>query len=262
VNYDMTFNTIVLDSVIGGAPYFAGTPKSPFCVLGHPRTDSEMFGKMAGYTVLLTKWEIYDDKVDKPSVKTNLIDLTFTRAVSKAEEMYPEYDRMVGDGFSRLRELEKEGCTDAVRMGREFGRYLSRPLNDISGGVSKDELGELFTSLTAAVYVMDAVDDLESDFRDGTYNPFLESCKMFVNRGEYMRENVYGVTETLNGAVGDLQRAYVGIRSRMGSLAGVSDNIVYFGIPESARNAVAGKGTAKMSVKNAMDGRRSRTATY
>lgn len=262
VNYDMTFNTIVIDAVAGDGEVFEGTPKSIGCVLRGPKADSDIFRKMAAYTVILTKWEIVDDMEDKPSVKTDLVDLVLGRAISKAEKMYPEYDETVGRGFGRLREMELEGCTDAVRMGKEFGRYLAEPLGDIAGDGDSPAMRGMFADLTAAVYVMDAVDDMEDDFMDGTYNPFLEGCPDFRNRDDYVKGNLYELTGLVNGVIGDLQRDYSAVRKDMKSMTGVTDNIVYLGVPESAKNAVAGRSGARMSVKNAVDLRKKRNATY
>ncbi len=262
VNYDMTFNTIVLNSVMDGDNDFPATPKSAGCVFRKNGSTDRVFSSMAAYTVLLTKWELYDDKCDKPSVKTRFIDLVLSKAIAKAEEEFPEYDRIVGEGFEKLRDLEAEGCTDAVRMGRTFGEALTVPLSDIAGEYDFPALRKLYTDLTTAVYVMDAIDDLEDDFLDDTYNPFIRACARFINRDDYMKENLYEVTALVNGVVKDLQDSYGQVRERMHFMQEVTDNIVFLGIPESAKNAVAGRSAAKMSVKNALDLRKERTSTY
>ena len=262
VNYDMTFNLIILSAVEGGCTEFEGTPASMRCVFRHPKADSDLFRAMAGYTVLLTKWELYDDKVDKPSLKTNFIDLMLSRAISKSEKDYPEFDVTVGEGFRKLRDLEAEECQDAVHMGRVFGEALSAPMETMVDPSMSTDLRELFTSLTAAVYVMDALDDLDSDFMDGTFNPFLIDRESYVNRDEFMSTRMYEMARITKRCMEDLQSAYQKVRPAMSDLTGVADNIVYFGVPESAKNALAGRGEAKMSVKNALDHRTERNATY
>lgn len=262
VNYDMCFNTILLNSVMGGDDSFGKTPRSWRCVFCRPFTDQEMFRRMAAYTILLTKWELYDDRVDKPSLKTQMIDLVLSRAVSKAENEYPEYDRIVGNGFEELRRLEAEGCTDAVRMGQIFGRALTEPLSDIAGESDSEPLRRLYTCLTTAVYVMDAIDDLEDDFTDGTYNPFVRACSRFINREEYMVHNLYNIAQTTNAVLKDLQDTYSEVRKSMSFMKEVTDNIIYLGIPESAKNAISGRGAAKPSIKNALDRRKNRVSTY
>lgn len=262
VNYDMCFNTILLNSVMGGDDSFEKTPKSWRCVFCKPFTDQELFRRMAAYTMLLTKWELYDDRVDKPSLKTQMIDLVLSRAISKAENEYPEYDRIVGNGFEKLRKLEADGCTDAVYMGRIFGQALTEPLSDIAGEYDSEPLRNLYTGLTTAIYVMDAVDDLEDDYIDGTYNPFVRACPRFINRDDYMSHNLYDIAQVVNAVLKDLQDSYSEVRTGMTCMKEVTDNIVYLGIPESAKNAISGRGAAKLSVKNVLERRKSRTSTY
>ena len=261
VNYDMTFNTIMLNSIAGDVLEFDGTDKSILCVFDKPKADSDLMRKIAAYTVLLTKWELVDDSIDKPSMKTNMISLTLGKAITKAERMYPEYDRIVGDGFDRLRDMELAGCTDAVAMGSAFGESLAVALDDFAGDRASKELSDMFVRLSTLVYLMDAVDDLEDDYMDGTYNPFLESCDHFINKRRYVSEHIYDLTDTMNSVVGGLQTAYSTVRDRMRANEGVSDNIIYYGLPESAKNVISGTSHAKASVKNVLAGHRERNSS-
>ena len=262
VNYDMTFNAIVVSAASGADLRFEGTPRSALCVFEGPKAGGEMFRRMAAYTVLLTKWELYDDRVDSPSARTNFIELALGRAIRKAERDEPGFDDRVGKGFELLRKRVAEGCTDAARMGWEFGGALAAPLSEIAGEHDRPEMRPLFSRLAAAVYVVDAVDDLEEDFAAGTYNPFLRGCGGFVNRAEYMRGNAYRVAETINGVMGELQRSYSALRPSMRGLEGVADNIVYLGLPDSARKAMGGGGAPRRGMRGALEGRRARNAEY
>lgn len=281
VNYDMTFNTIILNSIYGDVMDFNGT-KSSFCVLRGPYAKSELMQKMAGYTVLLTKWELVDDYCDKPSKKNKIVSLALNPTIRKAERIYPEYDRIVGEGYTKLRQMELDGCTDAVKMGTEFGKALSISLEDIAGGTSDKNLKDLFTKLTTIIYVMDAIDDLNEDYMDGTYNPFLaryldfmegrddkkecyaNGCNTwcgsshFTNRDDFVNKNLYEITKIMNSVIGDLQTSYSFVRKNMRSSIGVTDNIVMLGIPETAKNVLTGNSVAKASVNNVMKGRKER----
>lgn len=261
VNYDMTFNTLILNAAAGDVLEFGGTKRSPLCVFGRPRADSALLREMAGYTVLLTKWELYDDRIDKPSLKSNLISVALGRAIAQAETDYPAYDEAVGAGFRALHEQELLECTDAIAMGEAFGRALAAPLGQIAGPADSPALHTLFTELTAAVYVMDALDDLESDYRDDTYNPFLRACPHFINRDDYLAHHLYEVAATVNDVMGRLQRAYADVRPQLRTATGITDNIVYFGVPDAAQQALSGRSTARASVKNAIDGSRARNRT-
>ena len=256
VNYDMTFNTILLNSIAGDVLDFEGT-KSRLCVLDRPKADSDLMRKMAAYTLILTKWELQDDESDKPSVKSKLASVTLAKAMEKAVEQFPEYDRMVGEGFSNLRDLEQQGCKDAVLMGRTFGEGLIGALRDIAGEHASDDLDDVFRHLSTVVYLMDVVDDLDEDFMEGTYNPLLPETG-YTNASDFRMKHVYEITSMLNGEIGLLQESYSKVRGQMRCSTGICDNIVYMGIPDSAKRVVMGSSTAKKSVKNMLSNRKQR----
>jgi len=256
VNYDMTFNTILLNGIAGDVLEFEGT-KRKLCVLDRPKADSDLMRRMAGYTLILTKWELHDDDTDKPSLKSKAASTALGKAIAKAESMYPEYDRMVGEGFSNLHDLELQGCTDAVLMGRTFGEGLIGALRDIAGQCASDDLDNVFRQLSTVVYLMDAIDDLDEDFMEGTYNPLLPK-EGYVNAREFRMKNVYSLTEMMNHEIGFLQESYSKVRPQMRAGTGICDNIVYYGIPDSAKKVMMGSSTAKTSVKNVLSNRRQR----
>lgn len=260
VNYDMTFNTIIMNSVTGG-PCDIPQTDPLFCVLRKTGTDSEIFGKMAAYTVLLTKWELVDDDMDKPSVKSSIASVALGRAIAKAERMYPEYDEAVGRGFEELRRMEERKCDDPVLMGNRFGKALVYALKDISGS-DDGSLEGLFVNLTTMVYLMDAVDDLEADYMDGTYNPLLTGYGRFVNKESFINDNLYELTDMMNQVLGNLQMDYSMVRKTMTIDTDLTDNIIYYGIPQSAKSVMSCNCSAKPSLKNACDARLKRNATY
>ena len=256
VNYDMTFNTILLNSIAGDVLDFEGTT-SKLCVLDRPKADSDLLRKMAAYTLILTKWELHDDETDKPSIKSKAASVALGKGIEKAVSMYPEYDRMVGEGFANLHDLEMRGCKDAVLMGRTFGEGLIGALRDIAGNHASDDLDNVFRQLSTVVYLMDAIDDLDEDYMAGTYNPLLPETG-FINASDYRLKKVYDLTEMLNREIGLLQESYSKVRPQMRSGTGICDNIVYFGIPSSAKKVMMGSSTAKTSVKNILDNRKER----
>jgi len=262
VNYDMTFNTIVLNAVAGDVLEFEGTKNSPFCVLKPPKADSDLMRRMAALTILLTKWELVDDAVDKPSIKSNFINLTLSRAITMAERSYPDYDDMIGKGFNKLREMELSNVGDAVLMGETFGRALSVPITEIAGEKGCKELGEMLTHLSSIVYLMDATDDLDEDFMNNTYNPFLSGYENFVNKKDYLAKNTYLVADSMNSVISKLQTAYNTVKKGMRANIGIADNIVYYGIPDSAKRVMLESSDSKAGIKNALKGRRERIASY
>ncbi len=258
VNYDMTFNTILLCGLTGG-PLDIPRTDSAVCVLQRSGTDSELMERMAAYTLILTKWELEDDEEDRPSARSRIASFALGRAIRKAVDMYPSYDEMVGRGFDDLRKLERSGCRDALLMGRTFGRGLIGALEDIAGDSYTEDLGTVFTELGTAVYVMDAVDDLDEDFLNGTYNPLLPESG-FVNARDHVNRHLFEIGGLVNETLGSLQGSYARIRPAMVGNVSLCDNIVYFGIPESAKRVISGDAQAKASIKNVLANRRERTS--
>lgn len=256
VNYDMTFNTVLLCGLTGKA-LEVGPTENRICVLEHSKTNDELMRDMAAYTLILTKWELFDDDTDDPSLKSKFISLTLNRAIEKAVRMHPDYDDMVGKGFSELRALELDGCRDARLMGRTFGKGLIGALKDIAGDCYSDALGEVFTELSTAVYIMDAIDDLDEDFMEGTYNPLLPESG-FVNARKLIDSDIFRFAGMMNETIGNLQSGYSSIRPSMKGNVSLCDNIVYFGIPESARRVISGNAQAKASIKNVFSNRSAR----
>ena len=255
VNYDMTFNGIILNAVSENGIKEQNVNNRAICVLGRCSGDNEILKKMAGYTILLAKWELEDDHCDRPNLRSNAARIALGRAIRKASRLYPEYDGYVGKGFERLREMETDGNTDPVDIGRTFASSLVPAMEDIAGDIWNGNMNKLFISLGTAVYVMDAMDDLDEDYMNGTYNPFLADCDDFVNKKEFMAKNVYRMTETLNSVMKDVQTSYLHVRKDMRFHHGVADNIVMHGLPASAKRVIACECTARPSIKNSISSR-------
>jgi hypothetical protein len=238
VNYDMTFNGIVLNSVSPDGIKEQNTGNGMICILGKS-TDSELLKKMAGYTILLTKWELEDDKGDRPTIRSNMASIALGRAIRKAERIYPEYDEHVGRGFDILRGMESRGHTDAAAIGRTFASSLMPAMRDIAGNIWNNDLEGLFLGLGTMIYVMDAVDDLDEDYMNDTFNPFLHGCDDFVSKETFVRKNLYAITDIMNSAMKDVQTPYSFIRGSMRFHHGVCDNVIYSGIPDSVRRVIS-----------------------
>ena len=70
--------------------------------------------------------------------------------------------------------------------------------------------------------------------------------------------DIFRFTGLVNETVGSLQSNYSRIRPMMSGNVSLCDNIVYFGIPESARKVISGNAQAKASVKNIFSNRSAR----
>jgi hypothetical protein len=224
------------------------------CILGKA-ADSELLRKIAGYTILLTKWELADDRDDHPTLRSNAASIALGRAIRKAERIYPEYDEHVGKGFDMLRDMEGCGDTDAAGIGTKFTTSLIPAMKDIAGDIWNKGLEGLFLGLGTMVYVMDAVDDLDEDYMNDTFNPFLQGCDEFVNKRTFIQKNTYRIADMMNMAMNDIQTSYSAVRDSMRFHHGVTDNIIYNGLPDSAKRVVSCACAARPGFTNAVSSR-------
>jgi len=255
VNYDMTFNAMILNAMSKDGIERQSVNKGIICVLGKRTADSELLKKIAGYTLLLTKWELEDDRHDHPNLRSNAAYLLLGRAIRKAERLYPEYDECVADGFGVLRGMEDSGCEDVMKVGSTFASSLMPAMKDIAADSWNMDLERLFIGLGTMIYLTDAVDDLDEDYMNGTYNPFLIGCEHFVNKADYIERNMYGIAELMNTAMKDIQTSYLPVRDSMRFHHGVTDNVVYHGLPDSAKNVMTSECTPKIGLKSAVSSR-------
>jgi len=255
VNYDMTFNGMILNAVTKGGIARQNINTGAICVLGKCSGKSDVLKKMAGYTILLTKWELEDDRNDHPNVRSNAARIALGRAIRKASRSYPEYDECIGNGFEKLREMEMNGNTDPIDIGRTFSASLMPAMEDIAGDAWNGPMEKMFVSLGTAVYIMDAVDDLDEDYMNDTFNPFLVDRRGFVNGKEFISSNLYKITDMMNCVMKDLQTSYASVREMMNFHRSVTDNIVLHGLPASAKRVIACECRARPSIKNTISSR-------
>jgi len=255
VNYDMTFNSMILNAVSENGVMERNAKKGMICILGKCACDNDILKKVAAYTLILTKWELEDDKNDHPNIRSNAARIALGRAIRKAANLYPEYDEHVGKGFEELRNMEERGCGDPAAIGKRFASSLMPAMADIAGDAWNNDLKNMFTSLGAMIYVLDAVDDMNEDYMNGTFNPFLTECKNFVNKAEFIHNNVYAVTDTMNSVMKDVQSSYVSVRSMMNFYHGITDNVIYHGIPGTAKRVIGCECSSRPGIRNTITSR-------
>lgn len=141
--------------------------------------------ELAYVNLILLKYKLDDDVID--GKKRSFKGLLFKRQYNKAKQKYSEIDRIVKEGYTRLRELEKadSGLIDAV--SEEFGNMLKAISDEVLKEYKTEYTADLFYYVGKWIYVLDAIDDYDKDKRRGEYNPFLirygdESAKEMIEK--------------------------------------------------------------------------------
>lgn len=129
--------------------------------------------------------------------------------------------------FKEQSELEKANEPSVDRVAHPFGVILKETVRSLSGESYTDSLGELSYHLGRFVYILDAIDDVESDFKKKEYNPFLvgyhyESREKFdCDRGEEIKFILYSTYNAIKDSYSNV---------KMISNEGVVTNVLWYGL--------------------------------
>lgn len=259
VSYEMTFANIILNSVLEEGVIRDHPNNGKLCVFKHSDAHTELLRSLAAYTILVANNGLIDDKVDGPSLKSNLALLWLNRSIEHARKDFPDYDELIMKGYDLLREKEEAGCRDPLEMGKASAASMIWVLRKMIGDRWTQDLEDLFEGMGIWVYVMDALEDLDDDFKEKQYNPFLAGCTDFTTGKEYISKHVYEVSGIINTIVSGIQTAYLKVREQMRVNQSVTDNIIYQGVPVAVRRVMSGESKMQPSVRNLFSGRINRS---
>lgn len=242
LSYDLTFLAI-MDMSVNEVTL---TAKPKRCI-AHPFkkrscADCSASTDYAAYvSILLVYHKLMDDLSDKgikSKLRATLLLPFFDEPYKKAAAKYPK----LAAGLERLmreqRKLEEHrtdnidaACEPTARMMR---LVFSEIAEDKAG---RKLLGRFGYFLGKYIYLTDALDDLKKDAAAGAYNPLL-GRKHRLTDGEY--DKIAADTQFLvNMVLGQLAEAYDKLGLKMYS--GITDNIVYLGLPDVFKRVREGR---------------------
>ena len=171
LNYDLTFLVLLLGSL-----YEPEESAGELRCIAHPKKPHAFFSSVAtdyaaDMNVMLAYLKCMDDWHDD----ANLASLAEARALRRTYlslcDAYPRQHEAMMTSLAALDELERARDESPDAAAATFGALMGELLvwRDDRWG---DTLRALGNSLGRAVYIMDAVMDLDADTRHENYNPF------------------------------------------------------------------------------------------
>ncbi len=174
LSYDLTFLAIVLSSVSDETVQCENRP----CV-AHPLKKRESVNDRAieyaaDMSVILDYLKLRDDWCDEKSIKALLGMLIFYRGMKKAKKRYGDVYGVIKEQLERLSKLEKAQSSDIDECADCFAKILEKLFTP--GFISDESERRIFSwfgyNIGRWIYVIDAVNDMEKDYKKGNYNPF------------------------------------------------------------------------------------------
>lgn len=176
LSYDMAFMSAISHNILGEDVEINKERCIAHQIKKRPIAKPDEISKMLGaVNVILAYYKVKDDIFDEN--KGNTKSLFLLNGFKKAKKLYPEVDKIVCDGYERLRSLEKQNV-DSIDIACD---PFSEILMEISKQVFKDKASEytnlLFYAIGKWIYLIDALDDYDKDVKKGNFNVLYNSFK-------------------------------------------------------------------------------------
>lgn len=138
--------------------------------------EGEILRQAAALTLLMAYHKAKDNAQDEHPVLGRSLQLTLHRAWKKAARRYPLYEEIISHQLGRLHELEK-GPPD-LQAALIFGDLLGDLFREAAPLATPDPaiqagIARFGHHLGSWIYLIDAIDDRQSDCNNGSWNPFV-----------------------------------------------------------------------------------------
>lgn len=193
------------------------------------RTDTGLDYTAAAASLLIYH-KIKDDLADKRFLGKlpPLFMLLFVkRAYKKAASAYPELSEYIAEQMERQSRLEKENCKSIDRASDPFSNILGKISSGLSENNDEKRILQRFGYLLGRyVYITDAFDDVEKDFKSNGFNPLILGNKTVNDLDLPLIKTK--AEDSINFTLGALADCYVQLDLKR--FKPITDNIVYLGL--------------------------------
>ncbi len=184
LSYDMTFVVMLLTAL-----YECETRREDHRCKARPLKKSpvlinEITNYAADMNVVLSYYHLMDDWHDERSIRGLAGAAALRRKVRGVERKYPRQCHKIRGGLQRLSALEARDCQDIDDTAGCFGSLMSELLV-YREDIWAPYLRRIGFFLGKFIYIMDAVDDIERDLKNGNFNP-LRDLHARLTRKDFM----------------------------------------------------------------------------
>lgn len=203
-NYDMVFLSVLLHDYSNQHVEFANRP----CIC-NPRKKTivcrnELFDKIVAANIILAYNKANDDVIDGGGVKKKVVRKMLKKHYIKAAKLLPEIDATVTESYDKLTKMEKENAAGIDRVADCFASMMESVGLNLTGSTDEN-LGKLLYNIGKFVYIADALDDVDEDFKKKRYNPLIAEFGNFTDRKQFISDNKSELTflfaSTVNRAI-------------------------------------------------------------
>jgi hypothetical protein len=227
VSYDMAFAAMLLsggENLSCSAKRCAASPFKKKCVMA----GGKGFADAAALTAVLAWHKLSDEIADGGFFKAlgcRMLRAAMRRKYKKAVLRCGEFAEIAEQRLKRLNALERENCSNLDAAADCFAGITAGFAHFADGERRQRVLRELFYHVGRAVYILDALDDLERDLKEKNYNPIAVRYGLSDAKGFDDAEVAQTIEQSLAAAAAALE-----LLDEDG-FSGIARNIIYLGMP-------------------------------
>lgn len=250
LNYDYTFMAMLMIALSGEKPCFASgrCVVNPMKKCGDCTTNDEAFRYTSALTGIMFYYKLKDSIADSRAGMRMLCRTMQPYAShirKKAGRLYPEEDAMVSDYITRQFEAERRARESGEIIIDELCQPTADVLSAFAQRLAVKESDRVILKhfgyfMGRWIYMIDALDDLSDDLKDGSFNPlalkFGLTADDAANKTErWEQARVFG-NDSLNMSVAEAVKYYELLD--LGEFKPIADNVMYLGVSEAQRTAL------------------------
>ena len=220
LNYDITFLVLVLTSVY--------KPKSKVieegCITNPFKKKKKIINEITEYAasmnVLLAYYKLEDNLKDDKGLKDIISYNLYKNKLKRAYEKYPKKAEIIKEQLDILYNLEMQKNTNIDLVSNTFGNLMSE-IFAYKQDEYESELRRIGFNIGKYIYLLDAYEDLDKDYKKGRYNPFID----YIDKKEELKQRV---DKLISLCLGMLSNSIDRLNLKMNT--GIIENIVYSGV--------------------------------
>ena len=220
LNYDITFLIVILSAIY--------KPKTNIfeevCLVSPFKRKKKLINDITEYAasmnILLTYYKLEDNLLDDTGVKDILAYNLYKSKLKMAHKKYPHKSQIIKEQMKILNELEKNKEYNIDKVSNTFGELMGE-IFAYKKDKYEDDLRRIGFNIGKYIYILDAYEDLNEDYKKGRYNPFME----YINKREELKIRVDRlISISLGLLASSIDRLNLQVNR------GIIENIVYSGV--------------------------------
>ena len=234
-NYDITFLNVLYHAVFNKDVEIA----EEGCILGPFKKkaivkDDELTRDIIDVNNILAHYKCIDDVIDnKSGTKWAFDKILLKKHYKRSKVNFNNIDSLVSKGYDDLRKLEKENVASTDRVADPFANIMKGIAQELFRDKYTEDLGDMMYALGKWVYLVDAIDDIDDDYKNKKFNLFLVNYD-YIDKKTFLVEKHDELEFILTSSEKVIEDSFSKIKVE--KYEGVLTNVLWYGIKAKTKD--------------------------